>query len=145
MSGGLMGQFQIVEDFISWPFPLSQPAESTLDHQLVAFMETAHVAGHKPRYNVNAIIAGDDSVRSVLLVFRGVRNGWEPMLCEHNCAVRLGPKFGLSETACVCVRSPFSSAACFATDWLVGKDIDAILSRFHFVGGYPAGVELGST
>src|SRR5262245_53561062 len=132
------------DDFIAWPFPIGKPELSALDRELVAFMEVAFLAGNKARYSGNAVLAGDDAVRSVLLVFRGVRNGWEPMLCDHNCAVRLGPKYGLSETDCACVRPPFSSAACFATDWLIGKDIDEVIRGFDFVGGYPAGIELRS-
>jgi hypothetical protein len=103
-------------EFVAWPFPVLKPA----------------------------IEAGEPTGRSVCLVFRGRRNGWEPWLGEGDQSVRLGPRYSLplGDSACVCVRPPFRAAGHLALEWLRGRSLGSLLDDFVFVGGSPAGIEL---
>jgi hypothetical protein len=79
-----------------------------------------------------------------MLVFRGRQNGWEPWLMDSERTWRLGSLYELplGDSACVCVRPPFSAAAFLAVEWLRGHALHSILETFVFVGGSPAGIEL---
>lgn len=110
-------------------------------------MRTAYAEGYRPRTEgaCTCIEAGEwTKGRSVSLVFRGRRNGWEPFLGDSEQSVRLGPFYGLplGECACVCVRPPFGAAAYLALEWMRGRSLESLLAEFEFVGGSPAGIVL---
>jgi hypothetical protein len=135
-------------DFVSWPYPVLKPEADwdEFDRDYLNFMQTAYAEGFQPRHETDAseVAAGDPSDRSVFLVLRGRRNGWEPWLGDQGRNVRLGPYYGLplGESACVCIRPPFRAAAHLALEWLRGRSLESLLGDFVFVGGYPAGIEL---
>lgn len=137
----------MADGFVAWPFPVLKPEAdwNEFDRDFLDFMRTAHAEGYQPRHeNCLAVEAENSAGRTVFLVFRGHRNGWEPFLSESERSVRLGPSYGLplGESACVCVRPPFRAAAHLALEWLRGCALDSLLGDFVFVGGYPAGIEL---
>jgi hypothetical protein len=128
-----------------WPFATVVPAFDRTEHhrEYITFMELAHVEGHQPRADQSeSPEAGDPQRRYVFLCRRGRYNGWEPFLVEKEERTALGPRFGLAESACVCVRPPFRAAARLALQWLRGPPLDVILEDFEFVGGFPAGLTL---
>lgn len=131
-----------------WPFPISKPkAEwSEFDRDYVDLLRIAYAEGYHPRKGpCDCIDLGRwPQGRSVSLVRRGSRNGWEPFLGDSGHTVRLGPNYGLplGENACVCVRPPFRGAAYLALEWMRGRSLKALLADFEFVGGYPAGIVL---
>jgi hypothetical protein len=132
-----------------WPFPIAKSESDwdEYDRGFVELMRTSFSEGFQPRVGLSEVsveLGKCGNGRSVLLVFRGRRNGWEPFLAEGNGSVRLGPSYGLSlgESACVCVRPPFRSAAHLALEWMRGRSLKSLLEDFEFVGGYPAGVVL---
>jgi hypothetical protein len=135
-------------EFVAWPFPVWKPEAEwdDFDRDYLDFTRTAFAEGYGPRQEKHgsAIEAGEEAGRSVLLVYRGRRNGWEPWLGEEKRSVRLGPRYGLplGDTACVCVRPPFRAVAHLALEWLRGRSLESLLGDFTFVGGYPAGIEL---
>ena len=133
------------DEFVVWPFPvLKHEAEwDDFDRDFLDFLRVAHSEGYRPRHRWCAVIeAGEPAGRSVLLVFRGRQNGWEPFLAKAEQSVRLGPRYGFGESRCVCVRPPFRAAAHLALEWLRGRSLDSLLADFLFVGGYPSGIEL---
>jgi hypothetical protein len=138
----------MLPEFLAWPFPVLKPEAEwdESDRDCLAFMRAAYAEGYRPRQEKqgSAIEAGDAAGRSVFLVFRGRRNGWEPWLEEGGRGVRLGARYGLplGDSACVCVRPPFRAAAHLALEWLRGRSLESLLGDFVFVGGYPAGIEL---
>jgi len=138
----------MVAEFDDWPFPVLKPEANwdEFDRDYLAFMRTAYAEGYRPRQERqgSAIEAGEQTRRSVFLVFRGRRNGWEPWLGDEGRSVRLGVHYDLplGESACVCVRPPFSGAAHLALEWMRGRSLESLLREFEFVGGYPAGVVL---
>jgi hypothetical protein len=129
-----------------WPFPIAKPeAEWTeFDRDYDEFMRAAYDEGYCPREGPGGCIDLGQwpQGRSVSLVRRGSRNGWEPFLGDADRSVRLGPSFGLplGENACVCVRPPFRSAAHLALEWMRGRSLESVLGDFEFVGGFPAGI-----
>lgn len=133
------------EDFVAWPFPILKPEAEwdEFDRDLLEFLRTAHAEGFQPgRGPGGAVAAGGRPGRWIYLIFRGVRNGWEPGFGDGNHAVRLGSVFNLplGDSACVCIRPPFRGAAQFALGWLRGRALTSLLADFEFVGGYPAGI-----
>jgi hypothetical protein len=132
----------------SWPFPILKPeAEWTeFDCDYIDLMRAAHAEGYHPREGpCSCVDLGQwPEGRSVSLVRRGSRNGWEPFLGDSGKSVRLGPSYGLplGESACVCVRPPFRGVAHLALEWMRGRALEALLRDFEFVGGYPAGIVL---
>lgn len=135
-------------EFDVWPFPILKPEADwdEFDRDYLDFMRAAYAEGYRPRKERqgSSIEAGELNGRSVFLVFRGRRNGWEPWLGEGKRSVRLGTHYGLplGESACVCVRPPFHAAAHLALEWLRGRSLESLLGDFIFVGGSPAGIEL---
>jgi hypothetical protein len=127
-----------------WPFPVKPEAEwNERDRDTLEFMRQAYAEGFRPREGFAASIeAGAASGRGITLVFRGCHNGWEPFLNEGNRPIRLGPMYGLRQSACVCVRAPFRAAARFALEWLRGRELRLLLTEFDFVGGDPTGIAL---
>ena len=109
-----------------WNFPITKPeADWTgFDRDYVELMRTAYEEGYRPREGPGGCIDLGQwpQGRSVSLVRRGSRNGWEPVLGDADRSVRLGPSFGLplGEKACVCVRPPFRGAAHLALEWMRG-------------------------
>jgi hypothetical protein len=136
------------EEFIAWPFPVLKPESEwdEFDRDLIDFLCAAYAEGYRPRLNrsVTATEAGEPTGRSVFLVFRGRRNGWEPWLGDGDRSIRLGSHYNLplGESACVCIRPPFRAAAHLALEWLRGRSLEPLLSDFVFVGGRPTGIEL---
>jgi hypothetical protein len=134
----------------AWPFPILKPeAEwSAFDCDYIALMRFAYATGYCPREGPGGCVdlGKWPEARSVSLVHRGFRNGWEPFLGDSGRAVRLGPSYGLSlgESTCVCVRPPFRGAAHLALEWMRGRSLESLLRDFEFVGGYPAGIMLRS-
>lgn len=55
----------------AWPYPILKPEGewTEFDRDYIALLRTAHELGYDPR-----------DKRSATLVFRGRRNGWEPLL-----------------------------------------------------------------
>jgi hypothetical protein len=142
-----MREFEMTDEFVAWPFPVLKPEADwdEFDREFLDFMRTAYAEAYRPRHQHEIEVEADSPAgRSVLLVFRGRRNGWEPFLGESGQSVRLGPSYclPLGECACVCVRPPFRAAAHLALDWLRGRSLGALLGDFVFVGGHPAGIEL---
>jgi hypothetical protein len=133
-------------EFVAWPFPVWKPEAEwdEFDRDLFDFLRTAYAEGYRPRLEKHCTMveAGEPTGRSVWLVPRGPRNGWEPFLGEGEQAVRLGPSFGFEETRCVCVRPPFRAAAHLALEWLRGRALAELLSDFEFGGGRPEGIVL---
>jgi len=131
-----------------WPFPIAKPeAEWTLlDQDFVDLLRTAYAEGYEPREGrCSCIDLGRWPVgRSVSLVFRGSRNGWEPFLGDSGQSVRLGPSYRLplGQNECVCVRPPFRGAAHLALEWMRGRSLESLLMDYEFVGGRPAGIML---
>jgi hypothetical protein len=129
-----------------WPFPILKPeAEWTeFGRDCIDLMQIAYAEGHEPREGpCRCIDLGRwPKGRSVSLVHRGSRNGWEPFLGDSSRSVRLGPSYGLplGEHACVCVRPPFRGAAHLALEWMRGRSLEDLLRDFEFVGGSPAGI-----
>jgi hypothetical protein len=118
------------------------------DRDYIGFMQTAYAAGYRPREAPCISVEADAPCgRTIILVFRGRRNGWEPFLGDGERPVRLGPLYDLSlgDSACVCIRPPFSAAGFLALEWLKGRSLGSILEDFVFVGGSPAGIELRRT
>lgn len=140
----------MVHEMVYWPFEVVKPEPEwdDFDRDFLAFMKTAYAEGYRPRYERGCCAIEAESVtgRSVFLVFRGSRNGWEPFLTEGVQSVRLAPHYELplGDSACVCIRPPFRAAAHLALEWLRGRELKAILTEFTFVGGYPVGIELHS-
>jgi hypothetical protein len=132
----------------AWPFPILKPeAEWTgFDRDYIGLMRAAYAEGYCPREGpCGCVDLGRwPEGRSVSLVRRGSRNGWEPFLGHSGRSVRLGPSYGLplGEHACVCVRPPFRAAAHLALEWMRGRSLESLLRDFEFVGGYPAGIVL---
>lgn len=129
------------------PFPrLSDGPE--FDRDYVALLNIACDEGYLPREGpCSCIDLGTwPQGRSVSLVRRGMRNGWEPFLGDSGKAVRLGPYYRLAygEHACVCLRPPYRASACFALEWMRGQSLESILQNFEFIGGSPAGITLRS-
>jgi hypothetical protein len=131
-----------------WPFQIAKPetAWDDFDRDYIEFLRTAYTEGYQPREGPGSCVTvGDwEQGRSASLVFRGSRNGWEPILGDSQHSIRLGPSYGLplGESACVCVRPPFRGAAYLALEWMRGRALESLLENFAFVGGYPAGVVL---
>jgi hypothetical protein len=129
-----------------WPFPILKPeAEwNQFDRDYVSFMQSAYAAGWQPREGPCGSVEAAAAERSVTLVFRGRSNGWEPFLTEQERSVRLGwaYRLPLGQSACVCIRPPFSAAAHFALEWLRGRSLESVLQDYEFVGGSPAGIAL---
>jgi len=132
----------------TWPFPILKPeAEWTeFERDYIHLMRTAHAEGYSPREGpCSCVDLGRwPEGRSVGLVRRGSRNGWEPFLGDSGKSVRLGPSYGLplGEFACVCVRPPFRAAAHLALEWMRGRSLESLLQDFEFVGGSPEGIAL---
>lgn len=134
-----------MDDDRYWPFdvlPLEQ--RTPTDQQQVDFLETAYREKFRPRVYGSENFGAASPSRSVDLVFRGTRNGWEPWLGDGDRSVRLGPhyKLRLGESACVCIRPPFQATAHLMLEWLRGRSLESLLGDFVFVGGYPAGIAL---
>src|SRR5262245_31978762 len=133
-----------------WPFPIMKPETQwdECDRESIDFMRTAYAEGFRPREEgcITISLGEWKTGRSVSLVCRGRRNGWEPFLGEFQQSVRLGAsyKLPLGDCACVCVRPPFRDAGYLALEWMRGRSLQAILANFEFVGGYPAGIVLRS-
>lgn len=130
-----------------WPFPVLKPeAEWTeFDRDYITLMRVAYAEGYSPREGPFGFDFGRwPEGRSVSLVRRGSRNGWEPFLGDSGQTVRLGPSYALplGESACVCVRPPFCHAAHLALEWMRERSLDSILRDYEFVGGSPAGIVL---
>lgn len=131
-----------------WPFPIEKPESewSDFDYDYIALMQAAFAEGYKPREGpCGSVDLGSwPQGRSISLVLRGMRNGWEPFLGNDRRSIRLGPVYDLplGEHACVCIRPPFRNAAYFALEWMRGASLDSILADFQFVGGSPAGLTL---
>jgi hypothetical protein len=136
-------------EFVAWPFPVQKPEAQwdEFDRDLFAFLQTAYAEAYRPRMerHGSAIEAGEWTARSVCLVFRGRRNGWEPFLGAGEQSVRLGPSFGFEQTRCVCIRPPFRAATHLALEWLRGRSLETLLSDYEFVGGRPEGLVLRPT
>ena len=132
----------------AWPFPILKPeAEWTeFDRHYIELMRAAYTEGYCPRVGpCSSVDLGRwPEGRSISLVRRGSRNGWEPFMGDAGRSVRLGPSYGLplGESACVCVRPPFRAAAHLALEWMRGRSLESLLRDFEFVGGYPAGIVL---
>jgi hypothetical protein len=131
-----------------WPWPIGKPeAEWTeFDRDYINFMRAAYAEGYQPRVGpCSSVELGRSPVgRTVCLVLRGVRNGWESYPGDSGGPVRLGPTYSLplGEDACVCVRPPFRNAAHLALAWMRGRPLESLLEDFEFVGGHPAGIVL---
>lgn len=127
----------------AWPFPiLKAEAEWTaFDRAYIDLMRAACAWGYSPREGLGGCVELGrwPEGRSVSLVHRGSRNGWEPFLADSFQPVWLGPSYGLplGESACVCIRPPFSSAAHLALEWMGGRSLESLLQEYTFVGGYP--------
>jgi len=121
---------------------------TAFDRDYIELMRVAYAEGYRPREGpCSCVDLGQwPEGRSVSLVRRGSRNGWEPFLSDSGRSVRLGRSYGLplGESACVCVRPPFSSAAYLALEWMRRRSLESLLSDFEFVGGHPAGIVLRS-
>lgn len=132
----------------AWPFPILKPETewTEFDRDYINLMRTAHAEGCCPREGpCSCVDLGQwPEGRSVSLVRRGWRNGWEPFLGDSGRSVRLGLRYGLplGESACVCVRPPFRGAAHLALGWMRGRSLESLLGDFTFIGGYPAGIVL---
>jgi hypothetical protein len=130
----------------AWPFPILKPEVewTAFDRDYIDLMRVAYAEGYEPREGSCVDLGRWPEGRSVSLVFRGSRNGWEPFLGDSGRSVRLGPSYGLplGESACVCVRPPFRGAAHLALEWMRGRSLESVLRDFEFVGGYPAGIIL---
>lgn len=135
-------------DARDWPFPILKPEVewTTFDRDYIDLMRAAYAEGYCPREgSCGCVDLGRwPTGRSVSLIRRGSRNGWEPFLGDSGRSVRLGPSYRppLGESACVCIRPPFRSAAHFALEWMRGRSLESLLSDFGFVGGYPASIAL---
>lgn len=133
-----------------WPFAVLKPESewSEFDQDHFDVMRTAHAEGYVPREGpCSCVDLGRwPEGRSVSLVRRGPRIGWEPFLGDSGRSVRLGPSYGLplGEHACVCIRPPFRAAAHFALEWMRGRPLESLLRDFDFIGGYPSGIVLRS-
>jgi len=132
----------------AWPYPILKPeAEWTeFDRDYLELMRVAYAEGYGPREGpCRCVDLGRwPEGRSVSLVHRGPRNGWEPFLGDSGTSIRLGPSYALplGESVCVCVRRPFRGAGHLALEWMRGRALEALLRDFAFVGGYPAGIVL---
>lgn len=131
----------------SWPYPIVIPESdwTEFDHDYFDLMRTAYARGYCPRETHSCVDLGRwPEGRSVGLVLRGLRNGWEPFLGDSGRSVRLGSCYGmaLGDSACVCVRPPFRAAAHLALEWMSGRSLESLLADFEFVGGRPAGIVL---
>jgi hypothetical protein len=129
-----------------WPIPITKPEVewTEFDRDYIGFMETAYSEGFRPCEGpCNSVEVGEfGEARSATLIFRGSHNGWEAWLVDGCCWIPLGPVYGLGESACVCVRPPFRSAARLVLEWMRGRSLESLLNDFEFVGGYPAGITL---
>lgn len=130
----------------AWPHPIIKPESewTEFDRDYIDLLRAAHAEGYCPREGpCGCVDLGHWSEgRSVSLVRRGLRNGWEPFLGGSGRSVRLGPTYGLGENACVCVRPPFRAAAHLSLEWMRGRSLERILGDFDFVGGSPPGIIL---
>ena len=136
-----------MEDFTYWPFPIgiSEMDLNEFQRDFIDWMQIAFAEGYRPRHRTESAIEADSAIgRSIFLVLRGRRNGWEPWLADVGQSIRLGPFYGLplGSSACVCIRPPFRAVGYFALEWLRGRPLEALLSEFEFVGGSPAGIQL---
>jgi hypothetical protein len=131
-------------DELIWPFPFAKPeAEwNEFDRDYINLMRAAYAEGYCPREGGCIDLGHWPEGRSVGLVRRGSRNGWEPYLCDSDRRLTLGLRYGLDENACVCVRPPFRAAAHLALEWMRGRSLDSLLGDFEFVGGSPPGIVL---
>ncbi|HTU26992.1 MAG TPA: hypothetical protein VMF30_16415 [Pirellulales bacterium] len=132
----------------AWPFPILKPTSewTEFDCDYIYLMRRAYAEGFCPREGpCSCVELGRwPERRSVSLVRRGNRNGWEPFLGDSGQSVRLGPNYQLplGDSACVCVRPPFRAAAHLALEWMRGRSLESLLRDFEFVGGHPAGIVL---
>jgi hypothetical protein len=135
-----------MDDERFWPFPIvgaeAEWDEFTRDY--VSFMRRAFEEGFRPRARSDNFIAAESlSGRSLAMIFRGSRNGWEVDLRDSDGVNPLGSRFGIPyNMPCVCGRPPFRTATHLALAWLRGHDLESILSEFEFVGGRPPGLKL---
>ena len=129
-----------------WPFPILKPEDewTEFDRDYIDLMRIAYDEGYRPREGPGGCVDLGQWLheRSISLVRRGSRNGWEPFLGDFGESVRLGPSYGLDQFACVCVRPPFRSAAHLALEWMRGRALESLLRDFEFVGGFPQGIVL---
>ena len=128
-----------------WPFQIVKPKTewSRFDRDYVQFLRTAFAEGFRPSVRSdNFVMAESPGGRTIALIFRGSRNGWEVCPSERQVNVPLGPIYRLPDWACVCVRPPFSAAGHFALEWLRGSALTTLLSDYEFIGGSPPGVVL---
>lgn len=129
-----------------WPYPLKPESEWTaFDKEHIDLMQAAFEAGFQPcEFDLGVRLGKFPIGRSIRLVRRGSRNGWELVLADNGNEVSLGLAYQLplKHYACVCVRPPFRDAAHFALEWMRGREIDSLLSDFEFVGGRPPGLVL---
>lgn len=128
----------------NWSVPVGTKWEA-FGQDLRNFLQAAHAENFQPRQkDIMEIQLGDPVHRSISLVYRGRKNGYEPFLWDQGRALRLGPHYGLSDTACVCVQPPFYAAGYFALEWMRGRSLEQVLSCFEYVAGKPEGIVLHS-
>ena len=90
-----------------WPVPNMIPDSEMTEHnrQIVAFMDDAYESGFAPRFAPAMAIESENSNgRNVLLVRRGIRNGYEPFLRDNGGDIRLGTFFDMQQSTCVTIR-----------------------------------------
>lgn len=115
------------------------PELQTTDHDraIVTLMEAAYEAGFTPRFEPAMAIASENTTgRHILLVQRGMRNGYEPFMRDAATDIRLGPLFDKPDYTCVTIR-PVSAACDFAYRWLNGENHINIIANYRVVGGRP--------
>ena len=127
-----------------WPLQTMVAESEMTDHhrQVVEFMDDAYKSGFAPRIMPSeAYFVENADGRSVLLVRRGTRNGYEPMLQSVDETVSLCDVVSVEPNKCITIR-PFSSAGVFTLRWLRGENIDEIIDDFNTILGVPIILEL---
>jgi hypothetical protein len=110
-----------------WPFDVPPPQQRAASGTgLIALLETAYAAGYSAYVNESETLIGfgDPQRRAVEYVLRSSGDRyWEPLLADHGNGIRLGPIFGLSESASV-VFEGFGDLTTFTMRWLRGVPLE---------------------
>ena len=115
-----------------WPFDVLGPLERTpLHNAMLRFFNATYDVGFKPFVNNSHSEIGFGTTREhdARFVLRGGHGKhWEPWLTDSNAPVRLGPTWGLPESACM-VFIEFDDITTFCLRWLDGDSLAASLAE----------------
>ena len=128
-----------------WPIDLLPPDERTPLHEaMIRFFVETYNAGQRPFGTNHFSEIGFDvnHKHDVRFVLRGGHGRhWEPWLADNGRAVRLGPLWDMSESACM-VFDGFDAMTQFTLRWLAGESLQVSLEGVPVYNKHRADVPL---